>query len=429
MFQKLQTICLTWLASLLFTASVMANTQTDYDALFGALDRKAWNEARSIAKNIDAQNARGDIILAFADSVEALNTGNCKAAKQLSTLVIDNSPGFLPAYDILAQCLISEGSNQQAAELYQNLANELRDGSEKDIAQQKADRLRPDLTPRYVLDFSIIPSSNTSRRTERASIGNGGVLTAESRAQEGLSVSGSVQLIKPIFKSKRLLSQVSLKLGGRYDTIREKVSPLVGIETRNTWLLSNTKSVYAAPFYEYTWTSGERFLDEYGIRFGSYTALDATKQLSTDFIISNRDFSDPGRDSTFLFGSITNTLLLNESNRIKFTASAFDIDADNRFFNVSDYSLNVELETAHQNGLITSVGGVVGTRRYDRNATLSTEEREDTYYSASFGVSHQSFVFNQIRPELVYTYTNQSSNDVLDDFSAHDIGLKLKAAF
>lgn len=429
MLQRFQTICLTWLASLLFTAGVLANTQTGYDALFGALDRKAWNEARNIAKNIDAQNARGDIILAFTDSVEALNTGNCKAAKQLSTLVIDNSPGFLPAYDILAQCLISEGSNQQASELYQNLANDLRDGAEKDIAQQKADRLKPDLSPRYLLDFSIIPSSNTSRRTERANIGNGGVLTAESRAQEGLSVSGSVQLIKPIFKSKRLLSQVSLKLGGRYDTVREKVSPLVGIETRNTWLLSNTKSVYAAPFYEYTWSSGDRFLDEYGLRFGSYTALDATHQFSTDFIVSRRDFASPGRDSTFIFGSLTNTILLNDSNRIKLTASAFDIDADNSFFNVSDYSFNVELETAHRNGFITSLGGVIGTRRYDRNATLLNEEREDTYYSASFGVSHQSFVFNQIRPELVYTYTNQSSNDVLDDFSAHDIGLKLKAAF
>lgn len=429
MFRNFISIILSVIACLLITMQTFANTTSSFNTLFDALGRKAWQEAREIARVIDAQNKNGDVILAFTDSVEAIDGGNCKTAEQLANFVISNSPGFLPAYDILAECLVKDGKKSQAAVLFQDLANSLRDGPEKEIAQRKADALRPDLSPRFALDFSIIPSNNTARRTERANIGNGGVLSAESRAQKGVSITGNVQLIKPIFKSKRLLSQVSIKLGGRYDTVREKVSPLVGIEARNTWLLSKSKSVYAAPFYEYTWSSGERFFDEYGLRFGGNLALDQTKQISTDFIISNRDFSEPGRDSTFMFASIASTSLIDENNRITFTGSAFDINSKNDFFNVADYSLGIELETAHQNGFITSLGGQIGTRRYDRNATLKTEERRDNYYSGSIGLSHKSFVFNGIRPEVVYTYTNQSSNDILDDFSAHDIGLKLKAIF
>ena len=426
---RLKQLCLSACIYLLFFNGAVADESATLSELFKALEKKAWPQARAIANEIDAKNQNGDIMLAFTDSVEAINNGNCTTAKELSNLVIDQTPGFLPAYDILAECLVKDGKQNQAALIFQDLANNLREGPEKEIAQRKANALRPDLSPRFTLDFSVIPSSNTARRTERATIGNGGVLSEESRAQDGVSINGSIQLIKPTFKSKRLLSQVSIKLGGRYDTIRKKVSPLVGIEARNTWLLSKTKSVYAAPFYEYTWNSGDRFFDEYGLRFGSNIALDQTKLLSTDFIISNRDFAEPGRDATFIFGAISNTFLINENNRVKLTGSAFDINSENQFFNVSDYSLNVELETAHENGFITSLGGQIGTRRYDRTATLTTQEREDNYYSANIGFSHKALTFGGVRPEIVYTYTNQSSNDVLNDFAAHDIGLKFKANY
>ncbi len=411
---------------LLFTTMSVAKTVPE---LFDALQQKDWDNARKVANQLDAKNNRGDIFLAFTNSVEAVNRGDCKVAKQLSTLVIQQSPGFIPAYDILAECLIKEGDSEGASKLFQKLANDLREGPEKKLAQRKADTLKPDLSPRVSFDFSIIPSTNTSRRTRRTSTGNGGVLSEASRAQDGVTISSSIKLTKPIFHSKRLLSQASIKLGGRYNSVTETVLPLVGTELRNTWFLSNTKSVYAAPFYEYTWKSGERLFDEYGIRVGGNFSLTQAQKISADFVISKRDFKETGQDATFASGLINNTVLIDEFSRFNYYISASNVDADNSFFNVTDYSIGVELETAYKNGFITSLGGIVGTRRFDRNAPLTSDERKDTYYTASYGVSHKELVFYDIRPEIVYSYTNQSSNDLFNDFSAHDIGLKLKAAF
>lgn len=426
---RLKQLCLSACISLLFFNGAVADESATLSELFKALEKKAWPQAREIANEIDAKNQNGDIMLAFTDSVEAINNGNCTTAKELSNLVIDQTPGFLPAYDVLANCLIVEGQQSKASSLYQSLADNLREGPEQEIAQRKADNLKPDLSPSLAFDFSITPSTNTSRRTSRTTIGNGGVLTDDSRAQDGVTISSGIQLIKPIFNSHRMLSQVSLKLGGRYNTVTSTVLPLVGGEIRNTWLLSNKTSVYAAPFYEYTWRSGDRFFDEYGLRLGGNFILDQTKQLSVNFIISERDFTDTGRDSTFLLANLNQTTLIDERNRINYTFTALDIDSDNPFFNIRDYSAGIELETAHENGFITSLGGIVGTRKYDRNASATSEIQSDDYYSISFGLSHSKIVFNKIRPEVVYNYTNQSSNNLLDDFSAHDIGLKLKANY
>lgn len=406
-----------------------ANAETTIALLFDKIQNKEWQKARVIAKELDAQKEQGDVFLAFADSMEAANRGDCTTAKQLASIVIQSTPGFLPAYDVLAGCLVSEGKYNEASQLYQDLSNQLRDGPEKEIAQNKANSLKPNLSPTVAVDFSITPSSNTSRRTSNTTTGNGGILTKASRAQRGITALGSIKLSKPIFKSKRLLSQVSLKIGGQYNTVTKTLLPSIGTELRNTWFLSNNKSIYAAPFYEYTWQSGERFYDETGLRFGSSVAFDERNLFSSNFVISKRNFLNKGADSTLLYAALDYTVLINQNNKLKLYGTFTDINADDIFFNLTEYSIGAELEHHFESGLITSIASTIGTRQYDRSAALTFESQEDTYYSTSIGFSHQKFTIGEIRPEIVYTYTNQRSNDLFYDFSAHDIGLKLKANY
>ena len=419
------------LFSLLFlsVSASAALADVGLDDLFRSLKQQDWVRAEEIAKTLDAGNGKGDILKAFAKSFETAQQGNCETAQQLSQLVIRANPGFLPAYEVLAGCLVKTGKREQASQLYQNLSNALPDGPEKDLAERRADALKPDLSPRLGFDLSIIPSSNTSRRTSRSETGNGGALSDESRAQDGVAIVGNVLLTKPIFNTGRMLSQISLKAGASYETITETTRPVLGVAWRNSWILSPKAILYATPFYEYTWSSGERFFDEAGFRAGGTYRFNASTTASLDASASIRNFNDDARDANFVSvrGSIAH--ILGPQNKLQLSANFAQNTADNDFFNVSIYSLNIEWQHLFENGFITSVGGQVGRREFDRLAPFTTDERADNFTSATIGLSHRNFSFKGIRPELTYTYTDQSSSDLFNDFDAHDFGVRLRVNF
>jgi len=397
--------------------------------IFIALKKKDWARAHEIAKILDASNGKGDVLRAFSRSVEASNMGDCETAKKLSVIVIRVSSGFLPAYEVLAGCLIQEGNRNAAANLYQDLSNVLPVGAQKELAQKRSDALRPDLSPRLGLDFSIIPSSNTSRRTSNTSTGNGGVLSDESRAQDGITFFGNILFSKPIFNDGHRLTQFTLKTGASYDTVTNITRPVLGGELRNTWNILNKHSIYAAPFYEYTWSGGERFFDEAGIRFGGVYQLDQSKTVLINANASKRNFANDEQDSNFGFVTATLLHVLDEDDKLQYSLNYGQNAADNDFFNIEFYSAGVEWQHLFENGLISSLEGRVGWRNFDRLAPLTIDNREDEFKSATVGLSHRDFAIYGIRPELTYTYTNQSSNDLFSDFEAHDLGVRLRANY
>ncbi len=408
---------------------VSASASPRLSDLFVLLKEKKWKEAKLIAVELDALNGKGDVLKAFSSSVQAVNSDDCKTAKQLSAIVIRVTPGFLPAYEVFASCLVREGKKVEAADLYKNLSNRLPDGPERKLAQKRSDALRPDLSPSLGFDLSIIPSSNTSRRTSRSNTGNGGALSEESRAQDGVTFIGNVQLRKPIFNNGRILTQVSLKAGASYDTITETTRPLAGVELRNTWLLSPKASVYAATFFDYTWTSGERFFNETGFRLGGTYQLDPARIFSIDASFSDRNFAEDSRDANVVFLKGGLTQIIDQNDKLQYSVNYGNTSAENDFFDVEFYSAGIEWQHLFEKGFISSVEGRIGERNFERLAPLTTQARKDRFSSVTLGVSHRDFSFHGIRPELTYTYTNQSSNDLFNDFEAHDVGVRLRAEY
>ena len=413
----------------IFVFSVQGFANPGLNNLFSALQQKQWEKAVVIASKLDAKHGKGDVLKAYAQSVQAINSGDCKTAPKLASLVIRTTPGFLPAYEVLTGCLLKNGKRAEASQLYQQLSNALPDGPDKEFAQKRADALKPNLSPRFGFDLSVIPSSNTSRRTTRSQTGNGGALSDESRAQDGVTILGNVTLTKPVFNNGRILTQVSLKAGAAYDTVTETTRPVVGISLRNTWLLSQKVSIYAAPFFEYTWSSGNRFFNETGLRFGGNYRLDPTITVSLDSTISSRNFIDDARDGEFYSAGASLSHILNQNNKIQYSLSYAENTAENDFFDLRIFSAGVEWQHLFENGFITSLGGRIGKREFDRLAPLTVEKREDDFRAITFGLSHKSFAFKGIRPELTYTYTDQSSNDLFNDFDAHDVGVRLRGNY
>ena len=397
--------------------------------LFTALQQKEWQRAHQIAQTIDASHGKGDVLKAFTRSVEAANSSDCTTAKKLSQLVIRVTPGFLPAYEVFAGCLLKENKRAEASKLYQDLSNALPDGPDKELAQQRADALKPDLSPRFSFDLSVIPSSNTSRRTTRSETGNGGALSDESRAQDGVTLVGNILLTKPIFNSGRMLSQISLKVGASFYTVTEMTLPVVGISLRNTWSISSKASVYAAPFFEYTWSEGERFFNETGLRLGGFYRLDPTRTATFDATVSTRNFADDTRDGEFYSARAGLSHILNQNNKIQYSLLYAETTAEDDFFNTRIVSAGIEWQHLFENGFIISLGGQIGKREFDRFAPLTLENREDDFQSVMVGLSHKDLSLYGIRPELTYTYTNQSSNDLFSDFEAHDLGVRLRGNY
>lgn len=406
----------------------LALSQSPIEPLFMMLSAGQWDDAEQLAIKLDAAEPEEPFFTPFAQAVAHIAQGRCTQGARLAQQTITVMPSFLPAYDLLALCLRQEGRGVSAAKLYRDLANAMNEGPERDLLLARAHAAHPDMSLRYSVDVGLTPTTNANRATYESKIGRF-TISQQAQQKKGVQAHLAGTIEKPVFATDRLFSSVSLGLGSAYQSYDKTFFPFARITSKTQLALSQTASVSGTAFYEYTLRDDKRYRDQTGFR------MDFAKQISQGFNlgfgagITRYNYVDDDRDGLGVELSSHLSKRLGRKDRLSFGISMNKQMREHKRFSDHQWSANVEWEHRLDNGFITSLGTGGAIKRLKSNAALTNERQEDRSLFLRVGLSHQKLVFKTVRPEIAYTVTRQWSNDVFSRFIAHDVGIRLKAAF
>ncbi|MEE9375917.1 MAG: surface lipoprotein assembly modifier [Rhizobiaceae bacterium] len=410
-------------------AQANADTKTaTLEMLFSNLKRGQWAEADRVAQLLDQKNHRGSVHFKFSRSVQLAARNSCTRAAVLSQEIIAEAPLFRPAYDVLARCLLRDKRRSSASNLYKRLANHLQDGPERDAILARANSLSPDYSPSYSFEFDLLPSSNINKATSATNIG-GLTITQASRQKPGVAISAYGKLTKPVFITDRLLSNVSLKLGGTYDSVSKDFFPSARIESRTRWLLDEKQSVYISPFFEQTLRNKKHFLRQFGMGVGFTRQHNSTTTFTIDASAVYLSFQKQSQNGIYAQTTLTHSKIISTKDKLKNSLKLASNFSKLKLYAYRSAIFSTEYEHLFDNGLIASFGGDVGIKKYSDTAAGLSEKRLNYSIIARIGISHRKLSYRSFRPELTYAYKRQWSNDVFHDYGSHDIGVRLKASF
>ncbi len=422
-----------------FSGCALANEQPSQqlgiEAMFAALSEGRFDIADAIAADLDSNSEDKSLFSTFARATKLVANNDCASGGPLAETVVARSPLFLPAYDLIAKCLVEAGEPGKAAAMFDDVASRLNKGAERDQILVRAQSLRPDMSPKFSVDVNVQPSTNVNRGTDNTDIG---VFKIDDAARTKAGVSASVfgTVDKPIYVSKRLISSVSLRAGITYNIPYDEFVlelgqffPSARLALNSRYLLSPQTSIGAVLAYDHV---------HKGTAFESATpsiAVDVSHQVSPVLTLGARaELSYTHHDNDQQTGwaakldvNASYTILPND--RLSVATSYVREDRKKENFSFNQIGISTEWEHAFASGFIGSLGGEASYRVYESNAPLKNEKQENIQAKAIIGVSHRDFMIGKFRPELAYTFTKQWSNDAFSDFTAHDVSVRAKAAF
>ena len=406
----------------------MAQELVTIERLFAAMNQGEWQSAEAIAAALDTQAEDKSLFTTFARATKLVANDDCASGGPLAETVVARSPLFLPAYDLIAKCLVQAGQPEKAATMFDGVASNLKRGAERDQILARAQSLRPDMSPKYSVDVNVMPSTNVNRGTDNTNIGIFAI-DPQARTKAGVSASVFGTVDKPIYVSKNLISSVLLRVGATYETVSEKIFPSARLALNTRYLLSPQTSFGAVLAYDHV-LKGTAF------EFASPSvAVDISHQVSPTLTIGARAelaYTHHQIDAQTgwtarLNANASYTILPND--RLNVTASYVREDRNADTQSYQQIGLSSEWEHAFESGFIGSLGGEAAYRLYESNAPLTTEKQHNVQAKATIGVSHRAFMIGKFRPELAYSFTKQWSNDAFSDFTARDVSVRAKAAF
>jgi hypothetical protein len=411
--------------------ALAASQPASVETLFIAIVQGDWQSAEAIAAELDSKSEDKSLFTTFARATKLVANDDCASGGPLATNVVTRSPLFLPAYDLIAKCLVQAGEPTKAAAMFDEVAAHLNKGAERDQILARAQSLRPDMSPHYSLDVNVQPSTNANRGTDNTKA-IGLAIPTLARTKSGVTVSAYVTVDKPIYVSKRLISSVSLRLGASYDTVFEQVMPSVRLSWNNRFLLSPQTSIGAVLAYEQVHKGTAFELASPSIAVDISHQMSPTLSLGVRGEIAYIHNSNSGKTgwTAKLDANGSYTILPND--RLN---AALSIVHEDRSFDSQSFDQiggSIEWEHAFESGLIGSLGGEASYRKYKSDAVGAvsiSEKQVNIQAKATIGISHRNFMIGKFRPELAYTFTKQWSNDVFSDFTAHDVSVRAKAAF
>ena len=414
-----------------FCKGAMANEQLPtptVETLFAAINQGEWQNAEAIAAALDANADDKSLFTTFTRATKLVANDDCMSGGPLAETVVSRSPLFLPAYDLIAKCLVAGGEPDKAAAMFDSVALQLNKGAERDQIVTRAQMLRPDKSAKFGVDFNLQPSTNVNRGTSATDI-NGWQISESSRTKSGVMASAFATVDKPIYVSKHLISSVSLRVGAFYDTISKQVFPTARLALNTRYLLSPQTSFGMVLAYEHM-LKGSAFESA-----SPSVAMDVSHQISPALSLGARaDVAYTKHNNNAQAGwtaqvSAHAGMIVTANDRLSVAASYVleARNADTHSFNQT--GISTEWEHAFDSGLIGSLGGAASYRLYKSQAPLTSEKQHNIQAKATIGVSHRDFMIGKFRPELAYTFTKQWSNDVFSDFTAHDVSVRAKAAF
>jgi Surface lipoprotein assembly modifier len=408
--------------------ALAASQPASVETLFIAIGQGDWQSAEAIAAVLDSKAEDQSLFTTFARATKLVANDDCASGGPLATNVVTRSPLFLPAYDLIAKCLVQAGEPAKAAAMFDEVAAHLNQGAERDQILARAQSLRPDMSPKYSVDVNLMPSTNVNRGTDNTNIGLFKI-DEGARTKAGVSASVFGTVDKPIYVSKHLISSVSLRAGVTYETVSEKIFPSARLALNTRYLLSQQTSFGLVLAYDHV---------HKGTAFESASpsvAVDVAYQVSPTLSLGARAeiaYTHHQNDNQTgitakLNANATYTILPND--RLNFAASYVREDRTAKNFSYDQIGGSIEWEHAFESGFIGSLGGEAAYRIYQSYAPLTNEKQRNIQAKATIGISHRNFMIGKFRPELAYTFTKQWSNDVFSDFTAHDVSVRAKAAF
>jgi Surface lipoprotein assembly modifier len=398
------------------------------EAMFAALNEGQFDIADAIAATLDSNAEDRSLFSTFARATRLVANNDCASGAPLAQNVVSRSPLFLPAYDLIAKCLVDAGEPDKAAAMFEDVASRLNKGAERDQILARAQSIRPDMSAKFSIDTNLQPSTNANRGTSATDI-NGWQISESSRTKAGVMASAFGTITKPVYLSKQLISSVSLRAGAYYDTVSAQMFPTARLSLNTRYLLSPQTSFGAVLTYEHTLKGGSFESASPSI------ALDVSHQVSAALSVGARaELAYTHHDNTQQTGwtakldtNISYTILPND----RLSAATCYVREDRNAATQSYHQIAVttEWEHAFASGFIGSLGGEASYRVYRSNAPLTFDKQVNIQTKATIGISHRDLTIGKFRPELAYTFTKQWSNDVFSDFIAHDVSLRAKAAF
>lgn len=397
--------------------------------VFAAINQGDWATAETLASQLDKGRAEGDLMLAFVHAARFIANDNCAKGLPFARAVIKVSPGFLPAYDLVAACLVKQNKGAEAAKLYRLAAARLEEGDpERDQLLARANSLAPDLSPNWTLEAQVQPSTNINRGTDAERIGFGRIAQS-SRRTSGVSIGGFAKVEKPVYATNRLFASVSLRAGASYLTHSEAFFPEAQIAATLRWLVTKKTIVTAQASYAYILNDDAFYASRPSLTFDVSHKFNATTTLGVSAGVTHNRMAADYLDGYNGFVSSSATKAISPTDKLTVRTT---MDWSERRFETQNYiSVGVDAEWEHlwKNGFITSVGGGAKWRLYKAFAPMTNERQVNKSVYARIGLSHSKLVFGSVRPEVTYTATKQWSNDVFSEHVAHDIGFRAKAAF
>ena len=96
-----------------FSGSALANDlavhQLGVEAMFAALREARWDIADAIAADLDAAAEDKSLFSTFTRATKLVANNDCVSGGPLAENVVARSSLFLPAYDLIAKCLVQDG--------------------------------------------------------------------------------------------------------------------------------------------------------------------------------------------------------------------------------------------------------------------------------------------------------------------------------
>ena len=398
--------------------------------LMAAVNASRWREAQTIARALDRRLGRGDVFAAYAKSAELARADRCREAETLARPVRAAIPQFGPVYHVLAHCALVRGQRRQAVAYYRQLASQVRNEQARKAILDRADRIAKSLRPRLEMDVTLVPSTNIVRQTSETQLGGGWNVSDDSRAAPGIWAGTTASVIVPLYQARDYSNLMFIRFGTGYNTARRTHHPLVGIENRSLFSLGPKSTIHAGVFYDHQWEDRESSRHRYGVKLGGARRFEDERfRLGWEVSAARQDYAEDFRDGYRVSGLLQPAFRLDGRNTITATLTAGRDEARTDRYTFTEAGIDLELEHRWPFGLYTSVAGNARYRRYDGFAALTLERQRNKALAARFGVSHERLTFAGVRPELTLTATRQWSNDVFNDYSALDAGLRFKRGF
>ena len=426
--------CLAAIIAILGGQSALAQNQTQpshtaysVEGIFAALGQGNFADAKKIADVLT--NSSTPNFSAFVNAAQYVAASDCQNGQNLAEQVVKQRPDFLPAYDLIAECMSRNGQAAKAARIFKNIASRMPEGSERDQLLARATALTPKMPYSISVSAEALPSSNLNRGTDDTKVGRY-TISPQSRSTSGTQYSAEIRIDKPVFISDTMLSTLSLSLGGGYDTLSKKFWPTARFEASHRWFLSPRASLGVASYVGLSLVDQnvERvqpgFIINYSKRITSQTDLSLTADISH---LSYR--SSDHRDGLALKAEARLSHILTPKDKLTFSMTGSWNKRKSKSQSSLGAGADLEWEHRFEQGFITSTTLGASATFHEGFAPLTTDHQRDYSVTSGIALSHEAIMLGSIRPEIGYKYTKQWSNDPFSRYDAHDITFRAKAAF